>query len=549
MKTYKAAKSYTAEANTLVDTFSISDFVGTENNIKDAWINAGGWQSWNPGFEVEPGKKQPSLKCHLVKGWNTYLVFPQSTFKASKKLVLAQFVTYLRWNDLYLVFASLGNVDDELPPVQFIINRKKASVSVEIADKGKKWTDGQIQSKIEIFTAESYFEVQEKLKKLFSGKQFNKIESLGSNPVGWESWYNHYSHINEKLILDDLKALKETHNIISKGNYSSVVFQIDDGWEIALGDWDYRKDRFPNGLKSLVESIENENYIPGLWIAPFIIDSRSKTAQAHKDWLLQDENGQLIVSGFNPLWGDKGNFYCLDLSNEEVIAHLDTLMEKAVNEWGFRYLKLDFLYAGMFYGAFKNPDAAYIHYINAMKVLTSRTQTKEGKPVVYLGCGIPFEPSFNYFPLSRIGCDTYEHWENKLPKALNWNGRNSAYLNIKDTLGHALWNKTIFANDPDVLFVRNENCSLTHEEKLLIAKVDILFGSQLMYSDDPAKSTSEEEKNLTNEILDFINQFKDEEFAVKQTAAEVYQLQSKSDRYKGEINLGKEHYIKITENK
>ena len=78
MKTYKAAKSYTAEANTLVDTFSISDFVGTENNIKDAWINAGGWQSWNPGFEVEPGKKQKA-GIHI-------LFFPSQLLKLQKNL-------------------------------------------------------------------------------------------------------------------------------------------------------------------------------------------------------------------------------------------------------------------------------------------------------------------------------------------------------------------------------------------------------------------------------------------------------------------------------
>ena len=78
------------------------------------------------------------------------------------------------------------------------------------------------------------------------------------------------------------------------------------------------------------------------------------------------------------------------------------------------------------------------------------------------------ELSFKHLPLSRIGCDTLEHWENKLLKKINWNGRNSAYLNLTDTIGHALTNKIIYSNDPDVIFIRNENCSLSKEEKLLI---------------------------------------------------------------------------------
>ena len=105
-------------------------------------------------------------------------------------------------------------------------------------------------------------------------------------------------------------------------------------------------------------------------------------------------------------------------------------------------------------------------------------------------------------PLSRIGCDTYEHWKNKIARLLNWNGRNEAYLNLKDTLGHALWDQTIFANDPDVIFVRTNNCSLTEEEKLLIAKTNMLFGSQFMYSDDPAKSTSKEEIEIAKKIVE-----------------------------------------------
>ena len=62
-----------------------------------------------------------------------------------------------------------------------------------------------------------------------------------------------------------------------------------------------------------------------------------------------------------------------------------------------------------------------------------------------------------------------------------------------------MWNKIIFVNDPDVIFIRKNNCSLTDDEKRLIALAAILFGNQIMYSDDPGKA-GEYEKKITTYV-------------------------------------------------
>lgn len=522
MITFLSKNNYTASNNTIAGKIYLSDYcnISSEQNCSNAFINLGGWQSWNPGFEIEPGKKQPSLKCHFIHQWNQYLVFPGTKFSPSKNIVLSQFVTYFRWEnqnkDFYLVLASSGNVnkDNPLPPVQFIINRKENSVLIEISDKGKNWKKDELQAQIEIFTAESMEECRTQLIKIFGSAEkssseystrFNQLQHLDSPIFGWESWYNHYANINESLILEDLYALKSTENLIKLSGTKHPVFQIDDGWEKTLGDWDCNYTSFPSGLTCITQKISEENFIPGLWLAPFIIDSRSETAKQHPEWLLKNKKGKLIPAGFNPLWGKHGSFYALDLSQTEVLEHLDILMDKIINHWGFRYIKLDFLYAGMIDGCHKNSGAAFEFYIKALKIITSRLQNNEGSPVCYLGCGVPFELSFQYLPLSRIGCDTYEHWENRLLKNLNWNGRNSAYLNLKDTIGHKMWDKIIFANDPDVIFIREDNCTLTREQKITIAENNIKYGSQIMYSDDPAKMTEDDIK-LTKEIISLLKQ-------------------------------------------
>ena len=547
MKTYTVHQNYYASQNSIIDIIHLDDFVDAKKyRVDNACINTGGWQSWNPCTEVFPRKKQLSLTCFGIKQWNSYLVFPESNYKPSKNLVLGQFISYLRWNDFYLVFASVGNINGTLPPVQFIFNRKENTVSIEICDKGNEWNAGDITGRLEIFTAESYFEAKDKLLSIYGNQHFNSIAHLGNNPGGWESWYNHYADINQNLINEDLKKLIETDNIISRGNYSSKIFQIDDGWEKALGDWQIREDRFPDGFNKITAKIENPNYIPGLWIAPFIIDSRSETATAHPEWLLQNEKGELVPAGYNPLWGKDGTFYCLDLSRDEVIEHLDKVIDTAINKWGFRYLKLDFLYAGMLYGDYHQKTASYKIYSRAIKTLTSRTVTDNGKPVAYLGCGVPFELSFTRFPLSRIGCDTLEKWKNPLLRFINWNGRNEAYLNVKDTLGHAMWDNIIFKNDPDVVFIREENCTLNENQKYLIAGVGELFGSQFMYSDDPGNA-GEAEKIMTEKILSFVEKYKNEEFGITQTKEDFYEIYSKSGKYKGSIDIGKNPVLTIRE--
>lgn len=542
MTSYICSSDYIAGKNTILTTLDIAEYVhDASKTVKSAWINTGGWQSWNPAFEVEPGKRQPYLHCAIIKEWIKFLFFPESSFTLSRNLVLAQFVSYLRWDDEYLMFVSCGNIQNECPPVQFVFDRRHNTVAIELCDIGKAWKAGELQAQIEVFEAHSFFEAKDKLGELFGRNHFKQIDFLGKKPGGWESWYNHYTDINERLILDDLASLPETDNIISKGDYSSVVFQIDDGWEKALGDWEPSEARFPNGLEPLASRIEESGYIPGLWIAPFLCSIKSETAKKHPDWLLRDKKGKLVKAGFNPLWS--GMFYCLDISIPEVLSYLDALMERAVNGWGFRYLKLDFLYAGMYWGAFRNGGALYEHYNKAVKMLTSRTKTADGRDVCYLGCGLPFEQSFRYFPLSRIGCDTREHWENKPYKLLHWNGRNAAFMNLKDTLGHAMWDQTIFANDPDVLFVRTENCSLTRDEKLLIAAVGVMFGSQIMYSDDPAHSDTDEEKALTKEILEIIEKYRGKEFSVKPLGKERYAVASRDGNTNAVIELGKQHRV------
>ncbi|HWQ21566.1 MAG TPA: hypothetical protein VN478_02415, partial [Clostridia bacterium] len=67
------------------------------------------------------------------------------------------------------------------------------------------------------------------------------LQPLQTPPLtGWTSWYNYYTSVAEEIIQHNLDAL-------SAQQVPLDVFQIDDGWEHAIGDWLTTNHKFPAG--------------------------------------------------------------------------------------------------------------------------------------------------------------------------------------------------------------------------------------------------------------------------------------------------------------
>jgi alpha-galactosidase len=236
------------------------------------------------------------------------------------------------------------------------------------------------------------------------------------------------------------------------------------------------------------------------------------------------------------LWD--GKYYCLDLSRQDVLDYLDALMDTVINGWGFRYLKLDFMYAGLLNGNFANGGSPGEHYEKACKILTKHTVNTAGKQVIYLGCGVPFGPSYRHFPLSRIGTDTRESWDWKAAKLIGHIGRPGAFPNMLDTIGRAYLDGTVYRNDPDVLFTRTNNCKLTADEKELTALICFMFGSQIMFSDNPALLTADD-FNFTRRIATRFDELAGDEYSAVRIGRNIFRLGSRSGRVSGIIDLNK----------
>lgn len=528
----------------VIDSFSFDDLfdlVGASVKDRAAFsdgiaLQGGGWQSWSAGWELFGRRCLPRkvlVVPELIKLTNRDGDAP------GPAEVVGHFIMYLRAGENYLCLASREG--GELPPVTWRVDRRGRRITAEVYASGKDWAAGEVIAELAVFLADGYFSFKDTLRDIYrSGERFATVSFLRSadgRVGGFESWYNHYTDIDEALILEDLESLDRTENLIKRLYISRgqpTVFQIDDGWERAVGDWEVNAQRFPQGLRPVADRIEAGGCVPGLWLAPFLVTKRARLFTEKPEWLLRDASGKAVPAGFNDKW-DK-QYYCLDLSRHDVRDYLRSLIDRAIDEWGFRFLKLDFMYAGLLSGVFTDGGAAYDHYESACRILTARKWTESGAPVAYLGCGVPFGPSYRHFPLSRIGADTRETWDWPKVKLIRHVGRPSAYISLLDTIGRSYLDGTVFLNDPDVVFLRSENCALSETEKELVALTNYLLASQIMFSDDPAR-LSDGDIALTDRIVRLYDELAGDEYGTVAYERDVYRLISRSGAVTGIINL------------
>ena len=303
---------------------------------------------------------------------------------------------------------------------------------------------------------------------------------------GYTSWYNHYENISEEIIKNDLEGMSALPTKID-------IFQIDDGYESAIGDWLlYDEKKFPNGMKSVCDLIHSRGMRGGLWLAPFVCETKSEIFKNHQDWIRKDKEGNLVKCGSN--WS---GFYALDLYNPEVVAYLENVFDTVLNQWGFDMVKLDFLYA-----ADRVPTAEKTRgqqMCEAMDLLRRLCGNK-----LILGCGVPLAPSFGKVDFCRIGCDMGLDWDDKPYMRLLHRERISTKNTICDSIYRRGLNGRAFLNDPDVFLLRDENIKLTEKQKNQLATINGLFGS-LWFTSDNCKLYTKEKVETFLRVLELHN--------------------------------------------
>ena len=384
--------------------------------------------------------------------------------------------TYLRRGDELEFFGSLSERNGY---TVFYSDMEKHIFSVEKDVEGLTISEPYEMFDI-VRVVGGYDEVFDKYFAAMSLPAKKRVDRL----TGYTSWYNYFQKIDENIILRDLKGL-------SRARESVNIFQIDDGYEPFVGDWlDYNGRDFPNGMKTIADAVHREGYLAGIWLAPFNVQrGKSRILKEHPDWLIRNPDGKPQLGCV--AWGGA---YTLDIYNSEVREHLKKVFDTVLNDWGYDMVKLDFLYSQC--RTPRDNKTRGTIMCEAMDFLRECVGDK-----LILGCGVPLGPAFGVVDACRISCDVDLSYGGKFYNSMSINNElPSAQNAINNSMFRRYLNGRAFLNDPDVFFLRDHNLTFTWEQKLLLAKINNLFGRVLFVSDD-AGEYSEAELEVLKETF------------------------------------------------
>jgi alpha-galactosidase len=276
-------------------------------------------------------------------------------------------------------------------------------------------------------------------------------------PTGWGSWYHYFTDVTADDVRENVAAIDDWGVPLD-------LVQLDDGYEAAFGDWRTLAEGFDD-IRALRDSVADAGHTTGLWLAPFYVQADSVLAQEHPDWLLT-RDGEPVDAGAR-----HGPMYALDTTHPEVESWLRETFETVVDDWGFDYLKLDFLYCGALPGdrhADVTRTEAYRHALHTIREAVGDT--------FLLGCGAPQFASVGLVDAMRVGPDTAPYWRRQGDSASQPAHENA----VRNVLNRQLWHRRLWLNDPDCQLVRTTTDLTAAERESFAALVALLGGTNVL---------------------------------------------------------------------
>jgi alpha-galactosidase len=309
--------------------------------------------------------------------------------------------------------------------------------------------------------------------------------------VGWCSWYHYFERVTENAIRDNLARAQD---------WPFDVFQLDDGFQRAIGDWLATNERFPSGVDGVAHAISTSGATPGIWIAPFLAAPESELANKHPEWLARAPHGDGFAIGmYNDIWG--GVMAALDVTQPEVIDHLETTAAALVDA-GYRYLKLDFTFSAAMPGRYADASVTPAQRVRAGYDAVRRGA---GDDVFILGCGAPLGAVVGVVDGMRIGADVAPWWDAPPDRGEQQPGYEatlpSTHNAFVNTCTRSFMHRKLWLNDPDCIMLRNVDTELTREEAERWARTVGESGGLVLVSDDLALLGGDE-RRLLDEVIE-----------------------------------------------
>lgn len=306
----------------------------------------------------------------------------------------------------------------------------------------------------------------------------DKAEKYGSRsgkrPAVFCTWY----YYGLTVTYEDVKT---NLDIMKKRKLPFDVFQVDEGWEITLGEWKPNK-KFPVPMKQVADEIKDSGYRPGIWTSPFIAHETASIWQEHPEWRLCDRAGNPYLFPMNDTV-----YQVLDITNPDTYEYFTQLYHMLTFEWGYTYHKLDFTRAAVIYEDADFYDKT-ITLAQAYYRAVSAIRKGMGEDSYFLMCGGLYDPIVGLVDAQRTGSDVLSMWSS----TINKDGKTAPYT-IKQSVLRYYMNKW-WDNDPDALMIRkNEkmerNLRLTYgllnDEEVKTSVINQFMGGGIMCATEP----------------------------------------------------------------
>jgi alpha-galactosidase len=293
--------------------------------------------------------------------------------------------------------------------------------------------------------------------------------------AGWCSWYQYFHDVTEREIRANLSRSDE---------WPFDVFQLDDGFQHAIGDWLRPNTRFPGGIDTLAADISASGRTPGIWIAPFLAAPESDVTASHPEWLVRaPRHDTFAIAMHNEPWG--GAMAMLDTTRPDVLEHLERTANALV-AMGYRYLKLDFTFAPAMRGRFADSSQTPAQRVRAGYDAIRRGA---GPDTYILACGAPIGAVVGAVDAMRIGADVAPAWSTRQTGgyAATTPATQHAFVN---TCTRSFMHRRLWANDPDCVMLRTSDTQLSEDAARMWAKTVGCSGGLVLLSDDLARLDS-----------------------------------------------------------
>lgn len=283
-------------------------------------------------------------------------------------------------------------------------------------------------------------------------------------PFGWNSWAALGSKVTYQHFLDTSDFIKD--NLQSEfHNQQTVYVNFDSFWTNLTEEQ----------LRESVKHVIANGQIPGTYLAPFAYFGRdfqqpvegTDGMYTYHDLLLRNHEGEALP----PLDGG----FALDPTHPGTVMRMNWYISRFV-DWGFRYLKLDFVTHAALEGVhYANDIRTGIQAYNfGMRYIQQLIDQTTGDAPFFISLSIaPLFP-YQYAHSRRISCDAF--------------GAIDQTEYMLNALTYAWWvsGNLYTYNDPDhiVLYKSYEHAAISEEEARSRFHASVIGGTVLLDSDD-----------------------------------------------------------------